>query len=106
MWMEQTQSILVLLALVALAFSPMAYRWARRLDTDPQPASPAPGDPTKVPGVLSPREAVARHLYGQAVGWQWEAMDDYDTHPALRDTWLAEADRKLHPAGRLRIVEK
>lgn len=92
------QSLCVLLVLLALAFSPIVYLWARRRDADPQPASPAPADPTQVPGVMSPREAVAHHLYGQAVGWAPQAMADYDASPVLQGTWLIEADIALHSA--------
>lgn len=94
--MHQAQSLLIMLALVALAFSPWVFMRARRRDAAPQPASPPPADPTTVEGILSPRQAVARHLYGEAVGWMPYAMADYDGGNAeLEATWLAEADRRL-----------
>lgn len=94
--MNQTQSIIILLMLTALAFFPLALQWARDRDNAPQPADPPPVDPTAVEGIMTPRQAVARHLYGQAVGWAPDAMLDYDLGNAeLEATWLAEADRRL-----------
>lgn len=95
MYLQQAQTIVFLLILLALACAPAVWRWARRRDAEPQPASPAPADPTRVPGVLTPREAVAHHLYGQAVGWERQAMADYDNSLELQNTWWREADRKL-----------
>lgn len=93
--MTQTQSILILAMLLVLAGFPWALRWARRRDAAAQPAHPAP-DPLTVEGIMSPRQAVARHLYGEAVGWNRHAMADYDGgNAALQATWLAEADRRL-----------
>lgn len=100
--MSTVQSLLVYGTLLALAFSPVVYLWARRRDNEPQPARPAPADPTSVPGVLTPREAVAHYLYGHAVGWEHQAMVDYDNSPRVQATWLAEADRKMQ-RDRLRI---
>lgn len=95
MHLDTLQSMMFLLILLALAFSPRVYAWARRMDNEPQPASPAPADPTVVPGVMSPRQAVAHHLYGEAVGWAPGAMLDYDASPLVQATWLDEADRRL-----------
>jgi len=93
--MSQMQSILALFILLALAAAPAVWRWARRRDAAPQPASPAP-DPLTVEGIMSPRQSLARHLYGEAVGWSRYAMADYDGGNAeLEATWLAEADRRL-----------
>ena len=94
--MNQTQSILALFILLALAAAPAVWRWARDRDAEPQPASPAPIDPLTVDGIMSPRRSLARHLYGEAVGWNRHAMADYDGGNAeLEATWLAEADRRL-----------
>lgn len=93
--MNQTQSIIILLMLLVLAAFPAVLQWARERDAQPQPASPAPVDPLAVEGILSPRQAVAHHLYGQAVGWAPDAMADYDASPQVQATWLAEADRHL-----------
>lgn len=99
--MTTLQSIAIFLSLVALAFAPMALAAARRRDSEPQPASPAPADPTTVEGVLSARDAVAHHLYGEAVGWDPVAMADYDDSALLQATWKAEADRKLDKSIRI-----
>lgn len=92
--MSQLQSIVLLLVLVALAYSPLVWLWARRRDAAPQPASPAP-DPLTVEGIMSPRQAVARHLYGEAVGWAPVAMADYDDSLPLQAMWEAEAGYRL-----------
>jgi len=44
---------------------------------------------------LDGREAAARHMYGQAVGWKRQAMEDYDHNEIVQATWLAEADRAI-----------
>lgn len=100
--MGTVQSLLVLLVLVALAFSPVVWLWARRRDSEPQGRT-APADPTTVPGVMGPREAVAHHLYGQAVGWEPTAMADYDASPGLQRVWLVEAELKMQRRNRLRL---
>lgn len=46
---------------------------------------------------LTPREAVARHLFGEAVNWSSLDMADYDHSAALQADWLAEADRRIDP---------
>lgn len=77
--MGQLQSIVALLSLVVLAAGPGVLAHARRKDA----------------GLMSGREAVARHLYGQAVAWDATAMDEYDGSALVQATWLAEADRML-----------
>jgi len=92
--MSQLQSLLALLILLALCAAPAVWRWAQRRDAAPQPASPAP-DPLTVEGIMSPRQAVARHLYGQVVGWSPGAMADYDDSLPLQAMWEAEAGYRL-----------
>lgn len=90
--MEQSQSIAILLSLLALAAAPGVLMWARRRDAEPQPNP----HPTPLPeGMLTGRQAVAHHLYGQAVGWAPDAMADYDASPQVQATWLREADIRL-----------
>jgi len=86
--MNQVQSIIVLLMLIALAFFPMALRWARRRDRE---------EPTSEPlsSVLPAPEALARHLYGEAVGWSREALEDYDHSELLQSEWRREAGFRL-----------
>jgi hypothetical protein len=82
--MAQAQSIIILLALVALAFSPLLLARARRKDREDE--RPMTG-----------QEAVARHLYGEVYRWAPDAMRDYDCLPAVREPWLAEAEHRLTP---------
>ena len=49
--------------------------------------------------VLSGREAVARHLFGESVNWSDTDMAVYDRSPYLQGGWLAEADRRIEHAG-------
>lgn len=82
MTMEQVPTLLMLLMLLALACSPAVYDWARRRDAqDWEP--------------MSGRQAAARHLYGESVGWDWAAMDDYDTSPALQVEYLQHVAARL-----------
>lgn len=101
--MDTASSMMVLGGLVVLATAPWFIARARRLDAEPQPASPAPGDPTTVEGVLSAEEALAHHMYGQAVGWDPTAMADYDASPAVQALWRQEARYKLEDRLRPRI---
>lgn len=82
--MNQTQSLILTGTVIALAFFPMALQWARRRDRE---------EPTSEPlsSVLPAWDAAARHLYGQAVGWAGEAMEDYDHSPLLQREWRREA---------------
>lgn len=86
--MNQAQTIIVLFMLIALAFFPMALRSARRRDRE---------EPTSEPlsSVLPAREALARHLYGEAVGWSGEALEDYDHSPLLQSEWRREAELRI-----------
>ncbi|MGK3957853.1 hypothetical protein ACLKOZ_16875 [Arthrobacter sp. R4] len=45
--------------------------------------------------ILTGREAVARHLFGEACHWSTLDMLEYDNTPRLRGGWLAEADRRI-----------
>lgn len=92
MSLSPLQSIVALILLVALAFCPLIYRPAARRDAVDAP------QPEPVKGVLSARAALGRHMYGEAVGWERKAMDDYDQSLPLQAMWKAEAGYKL--AGR------
>jgi hypothetical protein len=82
--MSPVQSILLMLIIVALAFAPGIIIRSLRKDRS-EPLS----------SLLPAREAAARHLYGEAVGWSGEAMEDYDHSPLLQREWLREADLRL-----------
>jgi hypothetical protein len=73
-----------MLIIVALAFAPGVYFRARRKDRS-EPLS----------SLLPAPEALARHLYGEAVGWSREAMEDYDHSKLLQAEWRREADLRL-----------
>ena len=45
--------------------------------------------------LLTVREAVARHLFGEACHWSSLDMLEYDNDARLRGGWLAEADRRI-----------
>lgn len=93
--LTQAQSLVILLVLIAISFSPMIVLWAVRREAEDASSPP-------LSSVLPAREALARHLYGQAVGWDGEALEDYDHSPLVRRTWLREADRKIRRRGRRR----
>lgn len=87
--MSPLQSVVVLLVVVALAFFPLVYRWAARRE----------GASASLSSLLPAREAAARHLYGEAVAWRSEAMEDYDRSPRVQATWLREVDRRIGRRG-------
>lgn len=80
------QSIAIFLGIVALAFAPMALYFARRIDQKRE-ATTAEFVPLEV--------GVARHMYGEAVGHEPGAMQDYDESPQLQALWQNEAGYKL-----------
>lgn len=71
-------------------------RFLAELFTPPTPRrrSPRPG----MDHVLTAREAVARHLYGEWVNWSDLHMAEYDNNPIWRDNWLIVADRRIEHA--------
>lgn len=62
--------------------------------SSPRRRSPRPG----MDHVLTAREAVARHLFGEAVHWGTLDMLDYDNSGALQAAWLVVADRRIEHA--------
>lgn len=88
----QLSSLLTLALVVGLSASFAWWLWARRRD-----AAERTTQEQQAP-VLTGREAVARHLYGEAYGWNKLDMLNYDNLPAVREPWLQEADRRLQQA--------
>lgn len=88
----QLSSLLTLALVVGLCASFAWWLWARRRDAADRTAA------ERQAAVLTGREAVARHLYGEACGWHWEDMSAYDHMPDLREPWLQKADQRLQQA--------
>lgn len=80
-----------------------ARRILAALFLKPQPRRRAPR--TGVDHVLTGREAVARHLYGEAVHWTVVDMAEYDHDALLRGGWLAEADRRIAGGSRISTAD-
>lgn len=83
--MDPVSSIGSLAVVLLLSAAFAAWRWAVATDRAER-LSEALQEP------LTGREAAARHLYGEAVGWKQQAMDDYDISPKVQEFWLREAD--------------
>lgn len=83
--MSPLQSVIAFLILLALSFSPIVWLWALKRDNEEKSAEP-------LSSVLPALDAAARHLYGEAVGWSGEAMEDYDHSHKLQALWRKEAE--------------
>lgn len=89
---EPGQSLAILLVLVVLAFSPLFLRWAYRADGEDLQQEQ---DADLLPEVMTPVQALARHLYGEAYGWGTMDMLNYDHTPWVREPWERSAIAQL-----------
>jgi hypothetical protein len=89
------QSIVILLVLVAMAFFPRFVTWAFEADERRRQEAEARRKGGMLPEILSPTQAYARQLYGQAWGWVRKDMDYYDFHPWVREPWERVAEQRI-----------
>lgn len=89
------QSIVILLVLVALAAAPWFVRKA--LETDERERKRVQGirEAGRLPDLLSPVQAAARAMYGEAYGWVPWMMDNYDHSPEVRELWERAAELRI-----------
>lgn len=94
-------STLFLILLCVAALMVLLYKWSkskaarRKLDQAIWEDHQKKLLETPADARMNAREAVARSMYGTAVGWNWAAMEDYDHSEKVRETWLREADIHL-----------
>lgn len=81
--MDQVSSIVALLVLLLLAFSPLVVARVRRREE------------RLLPPVLEGRELVAYLLYVDHCRGDRDALDHYERWPEMREPWLREADRQM-----------
>lgn len=93
--MTPPQSTVILLVLVALAFSPRFVTWALQKDEQDRIAGEARHRKEALPDVLTPEQAYARHLYGESYSWEDGAMRDYDALPFVRKPWETVASSRI-----------
>ena len=92
--MDPLQSIVALLVVVALAAAPAVLYAAGAADRKAQAGS--------LPHVMTGAEAAARHLYGEAHGWDRKAMIKFDGREVIREPWVQEAQKRIESvAGQL-----
>lgn len=79
--MEQLQSIVIFLVLVALAFTPLVWRRAKQADARRK--------------CMTGREVVAYMLYADHCRGDKACLEHYERSARIRAPWLLEADRRM-----------